>query len=68
MTPLQKGIKRIIEENCKKGDYIESFSPEFQKEIKARAEEIAVLVTEDDEFMKSLDLAVEEAIRVMILR
>jgi len=68
LTPLQKGIKKIIEENCKKGDYTESFSPEFQKEIKTRAEEIAVLVTEDEDFMKSLDSAVEEAIRVMILR
>lgn len=68
MTTLQKGIKKVIEENCKEGAYAESFSVDFQEEIKLRADEVAVLVTEDDEFMKSLDSAVEEAIRIMILR
>jgi N-dimethylarginine dimethylaminohydrolase len=68
MTPLQRGIKKVVEENCKKGLYGEAFSPEFQKEIKQRAEEVAVLVTEDEDFANCLNSAIEEAIRVMILR
>lgn len=68
MTTLQRGIKKVVEENCKKGLYSESFSPEFQKEIKQRAEEVAILVTEDEEFVNHLNSAIEEAIRVMIIR
>lgn len=68
MTPLQRGIKKVVEQNCKKGMYAETFSPEFQKEIKTRAEEVGILVTEDEDFLKCLDSAIEEAIRVMVLR
>jgi hypothetical protein len=68
LTPLQRGIKKVIEENCKKGLYAETFSPEFQKEIKLKSEEVAILVTEDEEFVQSLDSSIEEAIRFMILR
>ncbi|PLS19552.1 hypothetical protein CVD28_03805 [Bacillus sp. M6-12] len=68
MTPLQRGIKKVVEENCKKGLYAETFSPEFQKEIKQRAEEVAVLVTEDEDFAQHLNSVIEEAIRVMVIR
>lgn len=68
MTPLQRGIKKAIEENCKKGMYEDIFSPDFQKEIKEKSEDISKLVTEDEEFMETLNNVIEESIRVMILR
>lgn len=68
MTSLERGIKKVIEENCKKGMYRESFSPEFQKIIKSHSAEIALLVLEDEEFIESLNDSIEEAIRVMINR
>lgn len=68
LTPLQKGIKKTIEENCKKGLYTENFSSDFQKEIKKRANEVAVILTEDEEFLDGLNNWIEESIRVMVLR
>ncbi|WCK57082.1 hypothetical protein PP175_28245 (plasmid) [Aneurinibacillus sp. Ricciae_BoGa-3] len=68
MNPLQRAIKKQIEENCKKGVYGEQFNPELQKEIKLKAEELAILTTEDEELMQAIDFAIEESIRVMLIR
>lgn len=61
-------IKRVIEDNCRKNTYATTFSPEFQKSIKTKASEIASIAVEDDSLLETLDLAIEDAIRIMILR
>jgi hypothetical protein len=68
VTLLQKAIKKIIEENCKKGVYAERFSPECQKEIKRWVEKIAILTAEDEEFLEALDFSIEESIRLLLLQ
>lgn len=68
MKILEKVIKKIVEDNCKKNMYLEKFSPEMQVEIKEKSDLIAKITMEDEDLVGIIQNAIEESIRVMILR
>lgn len=65
---LQKSIKKIIDENCEKKMFIDCFGESGESEIAENSTYIAQLTLEDEEFMSKLNEAIEESIRIMMLR
>lgn len=61
-------IKQIIRNNCKENKYVESFSQEVQEEILKNSDKVAEIVLEDDSVIENLNEAIEEAVRISILR
>lgn len=62
-----KVIKKLVEDNCKRNKYILTFSPDYQKVIRANSERIAEVTLGDENLFNTLDEFIEEAIRVFII-
>lgn len=65
---LEKTIERMVADNCGKGKYVELFSAETQVYVLQNSKSIAAITMEDPELIKYIEDAIEESIRIAILR
>lgn len=67
-STVERFIKQIVKDKCKDNEYMEKFGTDMQNEIKDRCDVIAKITLEDKDFMTHIEDAIEESIRIMILR
>lgn len=63
---LEKTIKRIIEENCKKNLYSKVFDKKIETEVEEHSDTIVMLTMQDEDLVRNIEEAIEESIRVFI--